>query len=231
VCARFTLFTPPDELERLLGVAMPEDLAPRYNVAPTQDVLAVLHEGERRARMLRWGLFPTWAEDPSIGQRLINARSESAAEKPAFREAFRKRRCVIPASGFYEWCDEAEPEAQMDLFGDPVPSSKTFKQPYLFARSDGRPMLFAGLWERRDRLETCAILTGPANGAVRPYHDRMPCVLEPDEIELWLDAGEAPERLGPLLEPLPDDAVIPRRVSREVSNPRVEHAGLIAPTG
>jgi putative SOS response-associated peptidase YedK len=201
-------------LAELLSLFEMPPMAPRYNIAPTQTVFAVrlTAAGQREPVFLRWGLIPAWADDPTIGQRLLNARSETAAEKPAFREAFRKRRCLIPADGFFEWRAE-----------------KRKKQPYLFHRPDGRPFVFAGLWERKERLrepplETCTILTTAANEVVRPFHDRMPVILTPGQAADWLAAADAA-----LLQPTADDFLIATAVDPIVNSPRVDDARCVAP--
>lgn len=189
MCGRFTqryTWREADEFLDLLGPA--QNLQPRYNVAPNQDVAAVRKNDEgRRLSMLRWGLIPRWAGDSKIGSRLINARAETADSKPSFREAYRSRRCLVPADGFYEW----KPEGGK-------------KQPYLIRRKDGGLMAFAGLWEEwrppgpladcrlGDTVETCAILTTDANEAVSRVHRRMPVILEPDAFGRWLAGDSVP---------------------------------------
>ena len=215
MCGRFTLRAPWEEMDALfaLGDGPGRNLRPRYNVAPSQPVAAVRAEGEgRRLSMLRWGLVPAWAKDPAIGHRLINARAETAPEKPAFRRAFAARRCLIPADGFYEW--ERRGAAR--------------RQPWFIGAREGGLFAFAGLWERwrvregarltgalseagpGDMVETCAILTTEANAALAPIHGRMPVILPRDAFGPWL-AGEVvplapspPEalsawRVGPLV--------------------------------
>jgi putative SOS response-associated peptidase YedK len=185
-------------------LAGPPELFPRYNVAPTQPVLAVRVAGVgREAVMLRWGLVPSWAKD--LKQAPINARAETAADKPTFRHALRKRRCLIPADGFYEW---------VALEGR--------KQPYCFRPGDGRPFAFAGLWERwegpQGPVESCAILTTEANDLVRPVHDRMPVILPERHWRAWLDTDlQDAATVAPLLRPYPAEAM--RAVS--VHGPRV----------
>ena len=199
MCGRFTLRAPWEEVAAFFGLDGPgPNLRPRYNVAPSQPVAAVRAEGEeRRLSMLRWGLIPSWAKDPAIGHRLINARAETAREKPAFRRAFAARRCLIPADGFYEW-----------------ERAGARRQPWFIAAREGGLFAFAGLWERwRVRegarltgalaearpggtVETCAILTTGANPALAPIHERMPVILPPDAFDPWF-AGEAPPPLGP----------------------------------
>ncbi len=210
MCGRFTQTAPGDVIAELFDLPETPALAPRYNIAPTQDVAAVRAApgGGRELVMLHWGLIPSWAKDRAIGARMINARSETAAEKPAFRAALRSRRCLIVADGFYEW---------QKLGGR--------KQPYLIALTDGRPFGFAGLWERwagegGEPVESCTILTTSANGTVAPIHDRMPVILEREHHVEWLDPGVAdPAGVLPLLRPLPDDAVRAFPVGLLVNNP------------
>lgn len=159
MCGRFTLFEPDAVLSKAFGAPVAFDLSSRYNISPTQQILAVRPSPEKKGReavLLQWGLIPHWAKDPSIGYRMINARSETAAEKPAFRDAFRKRRCLVPAGGFYEWKKEEKR-----------------KQPYYIRPKGGRPFAFAGLWERWEAIpgeavETCTILTTTPNGLMGP---------------------------------------------------------------
>lgn len=189
MCGRFTqryTWREADEFLDLLGPA--QNLQPRYNVAPSQNVAAVRKNDEgRRLSMLRWGLIPRWANDPKIGSRLVNARAETADSKPSFREAYRSRRCLIPADGFYEW----KPEGGK-------------KQPYLIRRKDGGLLAFAGLWEEwrtpgpfadyrpGDIVETCTVLTTEANEAVSRVHHRMPLILDPDAFDPWLAGASVP---------------------------------------
>ena len=175
MCGRFALLTPGQELAAQFGVTLAIAVAPRYNIAPTQPVLAVrlAHDGEtREATSLRWGLIPSWSKDVSIGSRLINARSETAAEKPSFRAAFKRRRCLIPASGFYEW--------QRRNGG---------KQPVYIHSTEGAAFGLAGLWETWQApdggaIESCTILTTTPNEMMAPIHNRMPVIIEPPS---WLD--------------------------------------------
>ena len=196
MCGRFTQRHSWSEIHALLGVFGPAlNLRRRYNVAPTQRVAAVrLVEGERRLSMLRWGLIPSWAKDPSIGARLINARVEAVSNKLAFRAAWKaRRRALVPTEGFYEWT-----------------GPRTARQPWLIAMRDGAPFAFAALWERwtvredavlrgslaelvpGDVLETFTILTVDANAAVTPIHDRMPVIVPPNQFEPWLAGGDVP---------------------------------------
>ena len=203
-------------IEEHFGVEVPET-QPGFNIAPTQKVLAIREEsGERDAAWLKWGLVPSWAKDPSMGARLINARSETVAEKPSFREAFKKRRCIIPADGFYEW-----------------QRTEGRKQPYFFQMRDGRPFGFAGLWERwegegGELLDSCTILTTEANEALRPVHDRMPVILHPEEYSLWLEAGDRERAtLRELLRPYPAEEIVSYPVSPLVNSPSNRGAELI----
>jgi putative SOS response-associated peptidase YedK len=209
VCGRYTLRTPVETLAEEFGITGPLPEVPtRFNVAPTQEVAAVLEEDEqRKLEMLRWGLIPSWADDPAIGNRMINARSETAAQKPSFRSAFRKRRCLVLADGFYEWQKTA-----------------SGKQPYYIRMGDGSPFAFAGLWESwgkyGEEVRSCTILTTEANGLVGEIHHRMPVILPAEEYDLWLDPdmGEA-EPLLDLLRPYPDDLMEAYPVSRFVNSP------------
>lgn len=188
MCGRYTLKTPAKELAERLGAEATE-ISPSYNVAPSQEVAAILREdGVKKLEMLRWGLVPSWAKDPAIGNRMINARSETAHEKPSFRGAFKRRRCLIPADGFYEWRKEAGG-----------------KQPFHIRLEDGEPFAFAGLWESWDggegEVRTCAILTTEANGTMRPIHARMPVILPSDLRDAWLDPEAEKHELISMLEP------------------------------
>jgi len=193
VCGRYSLSTPRDVLTDLFELEEAAPIEVRYNIAPTQEAAVVRsRDGRRRLEALRWGLVPSWADDPSIGGRLINARSETAAERPSFAESFRERRCLVPADGFYEW--EGGPGRA--------------RQPYWIRRVDGAPFAMAGLWDRwasgASVLESFSILTTEANERLADLHDRMPVLLPPDVWERWLAADPAaPEELVPLLGPCP----------------------------
>ena len=190
MCGRFTLVSPYVAVTERFHAAAPPDLRPRYNIAPGQDVLCVIRDGENRIEPLRWGLIPFWAKDPAIGNRLINARAETVAEKPSFRSAFAKRRCLVVADGFYEW----------------RPAGKRKVPVYIFLKSK-KPFGFAGLYESwKDpggkEIRTCTIITTEANEIVRPIHDRMPVILPEGVEDRWLDPGEGGrERLQALLTP------------------------------
>lgn len=196
---------------------------PRYNIAPTQPVPAVLNEwqeGKAQLELVHWGLIPSWAKDPSIGGRMINARAESLAQKPAFRAAFKRRRCLIPASGFYEWKKN--------------PDGKT-KTPMYIRMKDGRPFAFAGLWEvwhseDGSQIKSCAIITGEPNELVKPIHDRMPVILLPQRYRDWLDPNERPaDELMSMLKPYPPEQMQAYPVSRMVNNPKNDSPKCIEP--
>jgi putative SOS response-associated peptidase YedK len=210
MCGRYTLTSSPETVAALFDLDVVPDYLPRYNVCPTQDapVVRVLEPGAgRRLDLVRWGLVPFWADDPSIGNRMINARAETAADKPAFRDAFRRRRCLVVSDGFYEWRKEAGG-----------------KQPYWIHRPDGQPFAYAGLWSRWDKrgepLDTFTILTREAHPAVASIHDRMPVVLERGAWAPWLDPslGEK-EALRDLLRRSTGAGLAMRRVSRRVNSP------------
>ena len=220
MCGRFTLTASRETLTNLFPLFDIPDVAPSYNVAPTQTVLAVrVPAGGDKPELaaLKWGLVPGWADDPAIGNRLINARAETVAEKPAFRSAFRQRRCLVLADGFYEW-QKVERK----------------KQPYLFRLRDGAPFAFAGLWEHWERdgraLDSCTILTTGANALVKPLHERMPVILAPADFDRWLDpkAAKGPE-LQALLRPYPAEAMTAYPVATRVNNARHNDADCVAP--
>jgi putative SOS response-associated peptidase YedK len=221
MCGRFTRITPiPILAQQFLFPDMAPEQPPRFNVAPTQDVAAVRAPDDvahRQLVFLRWGLVPHWAEDPAMGNRLINARAETAAEKPAFRSAFRKHRCLILADGFYEW---------------QAVSGK--KKPFYFRMADGKPFALAGLWdhwEGEDRaIDSCTVLTTSANELVRPVHERMPVILPAADYDRWLDAAvHEPKVLQPLLCPYPADAMTAHAVSTLVNNARNDTPRCIEP--
>ena len=219
MCGRYTLASPTERLAEEFGVdASSSELSPNYNVAPTQGVAAVLEEaGQRRLEVLRWGLIPPWADDPGIGSRMINARSETAPGKPSFRRAFRERRCLIPADGFYEW-----------------QRTNGAKQPYYIHMEDGRPFAFAGLWESWSKggegeVRTCTILTTGANALVGEVHDRMPVILAHDAYDVWLDPASERDELTGLLAPYPEDEMEAYPVSRFVNSPSNNDPRCIEP--
>jgi putative SOS response-associated peptidase YedK len=212
MCGRYTLTSPSEDLALLFDISQLPLLPPRYNMAPTQEaaVVRVTAPGEpRRLDFLRWGLIPYWAKEASIGNRMINARSEGVAEKPSYRHSFKKKRCLVPTSGFYEWKKEGKA-----------------KQPYMIRRHDGKPFAFAGLWstwkdpEKQEPVETFTIMTTDANDFIRPLHDRMPVILAPEDFDLWLDPKiEDAARLQALLRPAPNDILETYPVSKLVNSP------------
>jgi putative SOS response-associated peptidase YedK len=223
MCGRFTLRTPTGVLAEEFSLLDVPECEPRYNIAPTQPAAVVRAtapgpDAPRRCDMLRWGLIPSWAADPSIGARLINARSETASVKPAFRAALRRRRCLIAADGFYEW----------------QRTGRT-KQPFLFRMRRQSPFGFAGLWETWEgpdhaALTTCTILTTEASDPVRPIHDRMPIIVRPEDYATWLDPAIQPaDAIAELLRPWAGDALLAQRVGMWVNSPSHEDRRCIEP--
>lgn len=224
MCGRFTLRTPSNVLVQQFLLDSSPELSPRYNIAPTQDVAVVRTGGDdpqRRLVLLRWGLIPSWAKDPAMGNRMINARGESVADKPSFRAAFKRRRCLVLADGYYEW--KKTPAAKGG-------KSQGKKQPYYVTMQDERPFAFAGLWEHwpgsdesdtPGPIESCTIITTDSNDLTRDIHDRMPAILPEDAYEMWLDP-ELQDRdpLLPLLSPHPSDEMKAEPVSTHVNNVR-----------
>jgi putative SOS response-associated peptidase YedK len=234
MCGRYTL-TSFDNLQVELGLAAPPELAaPRYNIAPGQMVPVVQNRPERTLTAVRWGLVPYWADDPRIGNRMINARSESVTEKPAFRNALSRRRCLVVADGFYEWQRPALPSGSAAGHGRSTARGET-KIPHYIHRRSGAPFGMAGLWERwkapdGNWLETCTILTCDANALMAPLHARMPLILDRASYDLWLDpAPLPPEALAPLLAtpPVGDFEAYP--VSTLVNAPQYDDPACIAP--
>ena len=216
MCGRYELHTHPAALALAFGLKLPPAIAPRYNIAPMQDVpvIRLSKAGERELAQVRWGLVPRWAKDPSIGSKMINARSETLAEKPSFRTALKRHRCLIPADGFYEW--------------KVVPGAG--KQPIHIGMKDGAPFAFAGLTERwlspaGEVLDTCTIVTTQANAMLSAMHDRMPAIIAPTQYERWLDV--AVEEVADLLAPYPADAMTWYPVSTRVNSVRHDDATLI----
>jgi putative SOS response-associated peptidase YedK len=214
MCGRFKLEAKPGRLADHFDLDDVPEFPPRYNIAPTQPVLAVVQdrkEPKRRLREIRWGLVPSWATDLSIGNSLINARAESILEKPAFKESFRKRRCLIPADGFYEWKRKGGA-----------------KQPYNFGKKDDGLFAFAGVWDRWKSpegkwIESCSILTTDANTLLREVHDRMPVIVAPEQYDLWLDPGveDSPD-LKQIMQPYDAREMRGYPVSKTVNDPKNE---------
>jgi putative SOS response-associated peptidase YedK len=234
MCARFTLKSSAIVLQDLFELDEVPELVPRYNIAPSQIIPAIVApEGHREMRFFQWGLVPSWAKDPSIAPNLINAKSETAPEKPSFRAAFKRRRCLIPADGFYEWTT-VEP-SESDLFGESTKAEKPYKQPYLFSMKGGELFALGGLyeyWEGVDAgpIESCTILTTEPNKLVAFFHNRMPVIIAPEDYALWLDPEpKPPEMLLALAGPFPSDRMKAHPVSRAMSNPRFEDPSCIEP--
>ena len=218
MCGRFALTLPSDAVAQLFEAVPANDLpnVPNYNICPTNGVHVVTSvDGKRRLQAMRWGFLPRWYKTANDGPLLINARSETIAEKPAFRSSVRERRCLVPATGFYEWTKDTEGK----------------RWPWYIHRADGQPIAFAGVWrnwERDDlRLTTCAIVTTPANDALSAIHTRMPLSLDPADWPLWL--GEAGKGAARLMAPAPEDRFVFYRVDRAVNSNRATGAQLIEP--
>lgn len=222
MCGRFAFYSPHEAVVRLFGVATAPEIEPRWNIAPTQFIATVREAGgPREVAMLYWGLVPSWAKEKSIGARMINARSETLGEKPSFRNAFRRRRCLILADGYYEW-----------------QRAGAVKQPYFIAFEDLQAFGVAGLWERwRDPatgapLESCCIVTTSPAPSIAHVHDRMPVIVPPGAYAEWLDPkNEATDRLVRLFESCSRPDLRARQVSRRVNDARNQGPELIAPLG
>jgi putative SOS response-associated peptidase YedK len=226
MCGRFSLTSPPESMRVLFDYKNMPNMQPRYNVAPTQSIAAVrvTEGGARELAMLRWGLIPSWARDGGMGAKMINARAETVAEKPAFREAFRARRCLVPADGFYEWRLE---------------DGK--KQPFRIGMKGGGAFAFAGLWEswtarqdgygykEGDCVESVTIITTDANRKIHPIHHRMPVILEPGDYAAWLEAANDREILQSLLKPFPEEPMAFYRVGLTVNNVRNDNSDCLQP--
>jgi putative SOS response-associated peptidase YedK len=235
MCGRFVTSQPPDAIAQFFGASFEGDAPPpNFNVAPTNDVLAVVADasGQRRLEAFHWGLVPSWAKDLKIGSKMINARSETVAEKPAFKGLLKKHRLIIPMDGFYEWKAAGE--------GSPLgKNGKPMKTPLFIHRVDGEPLAVAGLWATwRDKalgpdapwLHSCTVITTAANGTMTPVHDRMPVILPRSLWAEWLDPGNQDlGALGEFLQPAPDDVLTMHAVSTEVNNVRNKGPELVAP--
>ncbi|MHC1698834.1 MAG: SOS response-associated peptidase [Geobacteraceae bacterium] len=220
MCGRFDLHLPIESLSTIFGVPILHDLHPRFNIAPTQQVLVVrtTEDGTRHFAFLKWGLIPSWSKDPSIGSRMINARSETVDVKPAFRNSLKHRRCIVPANGFYEW-----------------ESVGGRKKPLYVRMKNNSPMLFAGLWDHwisteGDLIESCTILTTTSNELIKPLHDRMPVILDIQNVDLWLDPLIFdPEKLKHLFVPCSPEKLEMYPVSDIVNSPRIDIPECISP--
>ncbi len=220
MCGRFTLRTPAKAIATLFDLEDVPELRPRYNIAPSQPIAAVRQDRSRQREfaMLHWGLIPFWADDPKIGYRTINARAETVATKPSFRAAFKKRRCLVIADGYFEW-----------------KKRDGKKQPYFFHLNDDRPFAFAGLWERwegdGEEIESCTILVTEANARQKAIHDRMPVILSPQDYDAWLDPDVDGKRVEPLLRPYSHDDLETYRVSTTVNKPQNDVEECVQPAG
>jgi len=211
MCGRFSLTTSPEIISQHFGFSISLLFEPRYNIAPSQDILAINDNHE--TVMLRWGLIPSWAKDPSIGYKMINARAETVAEKPSFRSAYQSRRCLVPADGFYE-CKREE----------------SVKQPYHIRREDRQPFSFAGLWEEwsgtHESICSCTIITTEANSLLTPIHHRMPVVVRQSDYNIWLSGSR--DEVGALLPAYEWSGFEAVPVSTYVNNPRNEGAQCLS---
>ena len=221
MCGRFTLTIDPYHLQQAFPWAVvPNELRPRYNIAPSQPVAVITNLGDNVLSMYKWGLIPSWSKDPAIGDRMINARSESLAEKPSFRNAYRRRRCLILADGFYEWKQN--------------PGMKS-KQPVYIRLKNGFPFAFAGLWELwsspdGSEIRSCTIITTQPNSLLEPIHNRMPVILSHEAYPLWLATEDRQAgQLNELLVPYPADEMIAYPVSKLVNSPQYDSPDLIKP--
>ena len=218
MCGRYTLRTPIDILAKGFEIEKyPSSITPNYNVAPTQEVAAVVEEDDKRKlEMLHWGLIPSWAKDPAIGNKMINARAETVSEKPSFRKAFKVRRCLILADGFYEW-----------------QKTDDGKQPYHIKMQDDSPFAFAGLWETwkdGEEIRSCTIITTDANDLMKEIHHRMPVILHPEDYAMWLDSDfDEKDPLTTLLKLYPADAMQAYAVSRRVNKPSNNEPSVLEP--
>ncbi len=219
MCGRYTLTASPEALRALLRYAEQPDFPPRYNIAPSQPIAIVRFvDGQRQFALVRWGLLPSWVKDPKTFTLLINARGESAADKPAFRAAMKRRRCLIPADGFYEW----------QAAGDR-------KRPFYVHAKSGEPLAFAGLWEtwtgpNGEELDTAAIVTTRANRTLAPIHERMPVIVPPEAFDLWLNAaGVDAATAAALIAPAPDDLLEAYEISTAVNRTANDNPRLLEP--
>jgi putative SOS response-associated peptidase YedK len=217
MCGRYTLIVDLKKVAEIFGVAPTLETTPRYNIAPTQEVVTIVSNGAAHLDQMRWGLIPSWAKDESIGSRMINARAETLTEKPSFKGLLRSKRCLVIADGFYEWKQERGSKTPM----------------YITLKND-EPFAFAGLWDvwknpDGEPIRTCTIITTPPNDLVASIHDRMPAILTPDAREIWLDPSVRDEHaLAHWLAPYPVEAMKARAISKLVNNPKVDSPELLA---
>lgn len=219
MCGRFTLATNTQKLaEAFAEFEVPADLPPRYNVAPSQPVAVVANNGQHKVEFFQWGLIPSWAKDPKIGNQMINARAETLAEKASFKNAYKRRRCLVLADGFYEWKKEGD----------------NTKTPVYIRLASGEPFAFGGLWEMwqtaEDFILSCTIITTSPNELMAQIHNRMPLILPRDTYEQWLDPAErTPDQLNGLLKPYPAELMTAYPVSKLVNSPKNDSPVLIEP--
>lgn len=223
MCGRFTLTTTPEQIRAAFPwLSVPDEIQPRYNIAPTQPVAVAPNNGENELEYYQWGLIPSWAKDPGIGNQMINARAETLAEKPSFRTAFRRRRCLILTDGFYEW--RAEPDQRR-------------KTPMYIRLASGQPFAFAGLWENWNapdgsNILSCTIITTQPNRLMEGIHNRMPVILPEQAYPLWLETGEPDiPSLQSLLTPFPAELMTAYPVSIAVNSPANDNPECILPAG
>ena len=218
MCGRYASYTAPEAMRRLFRYVGMPNFPPRYNIAPTQPIAIVrLMDGARQFALVRWGFIPAWVKDPKTVSLMFNARGETAAEKPAYRNAMKRRRCLVPANGFYEWKRNGER-----------------KCPYWVHPREGGPIAFAGLWEtwmgpNGEELETAAIVTTAANDTLKPLHDRMPVVVPPDAFDLWLDPNADLQMAASLMTPAPNDFFEAYEVSGAVNRAANDDPSLLTP--
>jgi putative SOS response-associated peptidase YedK len=219
MCGRYTLTANTQKLaEAFDGLEVPAELPARYNIAPSQAIAVVANNGEHKLEFFQWGLIPSWAKDPKIGNKMINARAETLGEKPSFRNAYKRRRCLVLADGFYEWKKEGD---------------KT-KTPMYIRLASGEPFAFAGLWElwqkTEDMILSCTIITTEPNELMAQIHNRMPVILPHTAYEQWLDPAErTPDQLDGLLQPFPAGLMTAYPVSKLVNSPANDSRELIEP--
>lgn len=219
MCGRYTLTADASAIQLAFNLdPVSDQLQPRYNIAPSQAVPIITNANSKELTFVKWGLVPSWAKDPSIGYKMINARSETAAEKPSFRSAFKRRRCLIPADGFFEWSKQGKK-----------------KVPMYIHLADNEVFAFAGLWETwqspdGSELQTCTILTSEPNDLIKPLHHRMAVILEKSDYETWLDPDEVPaDVLMPLMKPYPQEFMRVYEVSTLVNSPKNDEPSVIDP--
>jgi putative SOS response-associated peptidase YedK len=220
MCGRYSITTPAEAMRQLFDLKGPlPNYPPRYNVAPSQDAPVVrLADGSRELTLMRWGLIPSWSQGPDSKFSMINARAETVAEKPAYRSAFKSRRCLVPADGFFEWHAEGKK-----------------KQPFFIHMKDERVFAFAGLWERWDKgaepITSFTIIVTEANALLKQIHERMPVILGEDDYAAWLDPGAPPDAARALLRPYDPERMAFRKISTRVNSPKNDDPEVLAPLG